>query len=81
MGTRPRLGPSSRLHHLLEAESRRSSPDRVTVRFDALAGQQTDIEFVHRGWEALGDAAAEARGNYDEGWDEVLAAFTAVLVG
>ena len=52
-----------------------------TVRFDALAEQRTSIELVHGGWEALGEAAAEARGNYDEGWDEVLAAFTAVLAG
>ena len=58
-----------------------AAPTEFTVRFDALAERQTSIELVHGGWEALGDAAAEARGNYDEGWDEVLAAFTAVLAG
>ena len=38
-------------------------------------GGKTRVELEHRGWERLGDRAAEARGDYSEGWHTVLAAY------
>jgi hypothetical protein len=35
-------------------------------------GDGTRIDLEHRGWERLGDRAAEARPQYDEGWESVL---------
>jgi uncharacterized protein YndB with AHSA1/START domain len=46
----------------------------VEVRFTA-AGDATDVVLEHRGWERYGDAAAEIRGEYNGGWDEVLAGY------
>jgi uncharacterized protein YndB with AHSA1/START domain len=43
---------------------------RVTPEGD---GARLDLE--HRGWERLGDEAAEVHGRYDGGWDIVLAAY------
>ena len=43
----------------------------VEMRFEPHGGG-TRIELEHRGWENLGDRAAEVRTNYDTGWDYVL---------
>jgi uncharacterized protein YndB with AHSA1/START domain len=43
----------------------------VEVRF-LPEGETTRVELEHRGWEALGEGAAERRGSYDTGWDHVL---------
>jgi DNA-binding transcriptional ArsR family regulator len=46
----------------------------LEVRFSPVdAGTRLDLE--HRGWEEFGDAAHEVRGQYDPGWDTVLAPF------
>ena len=37
----------------------------------------TLVELTHRGWERLGDSAAEARRSYDDGWVGVLALYEA----
>lgn len=37
------------------------------------AGGETRVDLEHRGWERLGDEAAEARQSYSEGWVSVLA--------
>jgi uncharacterized protein YndB with AHSA1/START domain len=36
---------------------------------------KTRVDLEHRGWERLGDEAAEARESYDTGWPPVLAAY------
>ena len=50
-------------------------PDRpateVEVRFSE-AGDGTRVELEHRGWERLGDEAAEAKTSYGSGWEYVL---------
>jgi uncharacterized protein YndB with AHSA1/START domain len=46
-------------------------PTEVEVRFTA-EGDGTRVDLEHRGWELLGDRAAEARGQYDRGWPGVL---------
>jgi uncharacterized protein YndB with AHSA1/START domain len=38
-------------------------------------GGKTRVDLEHRGWEALGAEAAEARQSYSEGWESVLAGF------
>ncbi len=43
----------------------------LEVRF-ALEGDDTRLELEHRGWEILGERAAEARGSYESGWAGVL---------
>jgi uncharacterized protein YndB with AHSA1/START domain len=36
-------------------------------------GGKTRVDLEHRGWERLGDDAAEARQSYSQGWESVLA--------
>jgi uncharacterized protein YndB with AHSA1/START domain len=38
-------------------------------------GDKTLVKLEHRGWEALGAEAAEARQGYSQGWESVLAGF------
>jgi uncharacterized protein YndB with AHSA1/START domain len=38
-------------------------------------GSRTRVDLEHRGWEKLGERAAEAREGYGSGWQSVLAAF------
>ncbi|MDX1584037.1 MAG: SRPBCC family protein [Thermoanaerobaculia bacterium] len=47
------------------------SAQEVEVRFTP-AGNGTRVSVEHRGWEALGEKAAETRDRYDEGWSYVL---------
>jgi uncharacterized protein YndB with AHSA1/START domain len=55
------------------------NPDRarteVEVRFVAVEADHTRVELEHRGWERLGDLAAQARAGYDGGWPGVLDAY------
>jgi|SRR5690242_17005603 len=38
-------------------------------------GGKTRVDLEHRGWEQLGDDAAEARNSYNQGWQPVLAEY------
>ena len=38
-------------------------------------GGKTRVDLEHRGWERLGERAAQARQGYGEGWQHVLAAY------
>ncbi len=49
-----------------------STAQEVELRFEDL-GAGTRVELEHRGWEALGERAAEAREGYRSGWPGVLA--------
>ncbi len=49
----------------------------VEVRF-AADGDSTVVELEHRGWEARGDRADEARAAYDGGWIGVLEQYAKV---
>jgi uncharacterized protein YndB with AHSA1/START domain len=44
----------------------------LELRFTPLDDGRTRFELLHRGWEALGEAAERMRNNYDTGWDAVL---------
>jgi uncharacterized protein YndB with AHSA1/START domain len=45
---------------------------RVEVTFTASGPEQTRVRLVHSGWELLGDAAADRRDAYEQGWVPVL---------
>ncbi len=55
-----------------------SRATELEVRF-AADGDGARVELEHRGWEILGDGAAEMRGNYDSGWDQVISHYTGLL--
>jgi uncharacterized protein YndB with AHSA1/START domain len=52
----------------------------LEVRF-AGEGERTRVELEHRGWEARGTEGAEARANYDSGWDVVAGCYVRLLNG
>jgi uncharacterized protein YndB with AHSA1/START domain len=49
-------------------------PTEVEVTFTDEGGT-TRVDLEHRGWEKLGERAAEARQGYGQGWPAVLASF------
>ena len=49
-------------------------PTEVEVTFTDEGGT-TRVDLEHRGWERLGERAAEARQGYGQGWPAVLASF------
>jgi uncharacterized protein YndB with AHSA1/START domain len=51
-----------------------STATEIEVRF-APSGGGTRVELEHRGWERLGERAAQAQQGYDSGWDKVLARY------
>jgi uncharacterized protein YndB with AHSA1/START domain len=53
-------------------------PTELEVRFIA-EGDGTRVELEHRGWERLGDEAAESQRGYDSGWDHVLGRYVAAF--
>ena len=53
-------------------------PTELEVRFIA-EGDGTRVELEHRGWERLGDEAAESQQGYDSGWDHVLGRYVAAF--
>ena len=48
-----------------------SEATELEVRFTA-GGTGTRVELDHRGWEILGERAAESRASHDTGWSEVI---------
>jgi uncharacterized protein YndB with AHSA1/START domain len=46
----------------------------IEVTFTDVEGR-TRVDLEHRGWEKLGEGAAEARQGYSQGWESVLAGF------
>jgi uncharacterized protein YndB with AHSA1/START domain len=53
-------------------------PTELEVRFIA-DGDSTRVELEHRGWERLGDEAAEWQQSYDNGWAMVLGRYEAAF--
>lgn len=51
-----------------------STAQEVELRFTDTGGG-TRVELEHRGWEVLGERAAEIRNGYESGWAGVLALF------
>ena len=48
----------------------------VELRFTPLSATRCRVELEHRGWEAMGERAAEAREGYSNGWLEVWNRYT-----
>jgi uncharacterized protein YndB with AHSA1/START domain len=44
-------------------------------------GGKTRVDLEHRGWDRLGERAAEARTSYSEGWEHVLASYADTAKG
>jgi uncharacterized protein YndB with AHSA1/START domain len=58
----------------------RSADDATEIEVAFTAdGDGTRVELTHRGWERLGDRAAEARQGYEGGWKAVLERFSEVV--
>jgi uncharacterized protein YndB with AHSA1/START domain len=55
-----------------------STAQEVEVTFERVESG-TRVRLVHRGWDALGEKAVEARTQYDEGWVGVLELYTRQL--
>jgi uncharacterized protein YndB with AHSA1/START domain len=72
--------PPSRLVLSWSTNPERSATTEVEVRFTALEADHTRVELEHRGWERLGDLAAEIRDNYREGWPGVLDSFASTAM-
>ena len=54
-----------------------AAPTEIDVRFSE-DGARTRVELEHRGWERLGERAAEARASYADGWKGVFGAYAEV---
>ena len=67
--------PPARLVLAWRPNPERRAETEVKVRFVAVEADHTRVELEHRGWERLGDLAAEARASYDGGWPGVLDAY------
>jgi len=70
--------PPARLVLAWNILERPGEQTEVEVRFTP-EGDGTRIELEHRGWEALAEAAAEKRADYDTGWGHVLGRYEARL--
>jgi uncharacterized protein YndB with AHSA1/START domain len=67
-------------HRLVATWHPGRSADQATeieVRFTP-EGDATRVELTHRGWERLGDRAADARQGYEGGWAGVLANYAEI---
>jgi uncharacterized protein YndB with AHSA1/START domain len=53
------------------------APTEIDVRFTEEGGA-TRVDLEHRGWERLGEKAAEARASYADGWKTVFGAYAEV---
>ena len=69
--------PPTRLLLAWSPNPERPAPTEVEVRFLAVEAGRTRVELEHRGWERLGELAAQARDSYRDGWPTVLDAYTA----
>jgi uncharacterized protein YndB with AHSA1/START domain len=56
------------------------APTEIDVRFTEEDGS-TRVDLEHRGWERLGEKAAESRASYADGWKSVFGAYAEVANG
>ena len=72
--------PPTRLLLAWSPNPERPAPTEVEVRFLAVEAGRTRVELEHRGWERLGELAAQARDSYRDGWPTVLDAYAATAM-
>ena len=68
--------PPSRIVLAWKPNDRPEPPTEVEIQFEA-DGNGTTVRLEHRGWDELGDRAAEAREGHDGGWQLPLERFVA----
>ena len=68
--------PPSRIVLAWKPNDRREPPTEVEILFEP-EGDETIVNLEHRGWDELGDRAAEAREGHDGGWQLPLERFVA----
>jgi uncharacterized protein YndB with AHSA1/START domain len=68
--------PPTRLVLAWKPNDRQEPPTEVEVGFES-DGEGTIVTLEHRGWERLGDRAAEAREGHGDGWRLALNRFVA----
>ena len=66
--------PPQRVVFSWKPNPRDEPPTEVEVTFTP-DGTGTRVDLEHRGWERLGEVAAEAREEYTQGWPRVLSSF------
>jgi uncharacterized protein YndB with AHSA1/START domain len=71
--------PPSRIVLAWKPNDRPEPPTEVEIQFEA-DGDWTTVRLEHRGWDELGDRAAEAREGHDGGWRLPLERFAAAAV-
>lgn len=62
------------------SRERESPSTEIEVTF-VEEGDRTRVDLEHRGWERLGERAAESRQSYSRGWQAVLASFAEAASG
>jgi Activator of Hsp90 ATPase homolog 1-like protein len=72
--------PPKELTYMWHLGSDPVTATEVEIRFHAEGIAATRIEIEHRGWERLGDGAAEWRARNHAGWDALLPHFETELV-
>ena len=70
-GTITAWEPPHRLVISWKVNPQAAAPTEIEVRFSA-DGETTRVDLEHRGWERLGETAAESRAGYADGWKSVL---------
>jgi uncharacterized protein YndB with AHSA1/START domain len=75
-----RYEPPTRLVLAWKPNDRPEPPTEVEIRFHP-DESGTLVRLEHRGWEALGPRAIEARDGYDQGWRIPLERFVAAAAG
>jgi uncharacterized protein YndB with AHSA1/START domain len=56
------------------SRERERPPTEIEVTFTG-EGDRTRVDLEHRGWERLGERAAESRQGYSQGWQAVLGSY------
>jgi uncharacterized protein YndB with AHSA1/START domain len=74
------FAPPTRVVLAWKPTDRQEPPTEVDVRFER-DGDGTIVSLEHRGWERLGERAAEARRGYEDGWRLPLERFVAAAEG
>ena len=78
MGRRDRLRPAAPFVLAWNPSREQEQPQtEVEVTFTDAGEGKTLVELEHRGWERLGEHAAEARESYAGGWNGVLEGYAA----
>ncbi len=74
-GTLVDVDPPRRLSFTWHVGREADTAQLIELTFAPTAEGKTQVTLVHSGWERLGVVGAQARENYHEGWNPVLALY------